>query len=129
MAAIIIWEGNEIGMGAVADAVHKYVPHGEIICAQLATDVLLPAGVSNWGCYAIQAALAILSGKPELLHTSALERRLVEAAAGVHQGRRLGRVLLRLNHEPAAVIRRLERGERCGEIDCTVARHSPVTPE
>ena len=73
--------GNEIGMGAVADAVHKYIPHGEILCAQLATDVLLPAGVSNWGCYAIQAALAILTGKPELLHTSALERRLIEAAA------------------------------------------------
>ena len=73
--------GNEIGMGAVADAVHKHIPHGEILCAKLATDVLLPAGVSNWGCYAIQAALAILSGKPELLHTSALERRLVEAAA------------------------------------------------
>jgi hypothetical protein len=73
--------GNEIGMGAVADAVHKYVPHGEILCAKLATDVLLPAGVSNWGCYAIQAALAILSGKPDILHTSALERRLVEAAA------------------------------------------------
>ena len=45
--------GNEIGMGAVADAVHKHVPHGEILCAKLATDVLLPAGVSNWGCYAI----------------------------------------------------------------------------
>jgi hypothetical protein len=73
--------GNEIGMGAVADAVHKYVPHGPILCAELATDVLLPAGVSNWGCYAIQAALAILSGKPELLHTAALERRLIEAAA------------------------------------------------
>ena len=73
--------GNEIGMGAVAEAVHKYVPHGEILCAQLATDVLLPAGVSSWGCYAIQAALAILTGKAELLHTSALERRLVDAAA------------------------------------------------
>lgn len=73
--------GNEIGMGAVAEAVHKYIPHGEILCAQLATDVLLPAGVSNWGCYAIQAALAIMTGKPEVLHTSALERRLVEAAA------------------------------------------------
>ena len=73
--------GNEIGMGAVADAVHKYIPHGEILCAQLATDVLLPAGVSNWGCDAIQSALAILTGKPELLHTSALERRLIDAAA------------------------------------------------
>jgi hypothetical protein len=73
--------GNEIGMGAVAEAVHKYIPHGEILCAHLATDVLLPAGVSNWGCYAIQAALAIMTGKPELLHSSALERRLIDAAA------------------------------------------------
>jgi hypothetical protein len=73
--------GNEIGMGAIVEAVHNHVPHGEILCAQLATDVLLPAGVSNWGCYAIQAALAILTGKPELLHTGAMERRLVEAAA------------------------------------------------
>jgi hypothetical protein len=73
--------GNEIGMGAVADAVHKYIPHGEILCAELATDVLLPAGVSNWGCYAIQAALAVITDKPDLLHTAAMERRLVEAAA------------------------------------------------
>ncbi|HEX6794336.1 MAG TPA: DUF4392 domain-containing protein [Casimicrobiaceae bacterium] len=73
--------GNEIGMGAVADAVHQHVPHGPVLCAKLATDVLLPAGVSNWGCYAILAAMAILTGRPELLHTSSMERRLVEAAA------------------------------------------------
>jgi D-glutamate cyclase len=73
--------GNEIGMGAIADAVHKHVPYGEILCAKLATDVLLPAGVSNWGCYAIQAALAILTGKPELAHSPALEKHLIEAAA------------------------------------------------
>jgi hypothetical protein len=73
--------GNEIGMGAVAGAVHRHVPHGEILCAELATDVLLPAGVSNWGCYAIQAALAALTGKADLVHTPALERRLIEAAA------------------------------------------------
>jgi len=73
--------GNEIGMGAVADAVHKHVPYGEILCAELATDVLLPAGVSNWGCYAIQAALAVLTGKTEVLHTPTLEKRLIEAAA------------------------------------------------
>ena len=41
--------GNEIGIGALVEAVHKYVPYGEILCAQLATDVLLSAGVSNWG--------------------------------------------------------------------------------
>jgi hypothetical protein len=73
--------GNEIGMGAIAEAVHQHVPHGEVLCAKLATDVLLPAGVSNWGCYAIQAALAILTGKPELAHTAALEKHLIEAAA------------------------------------------------
>jgi hypothetical protein len=61
--------------------VHKHVPHGDILCAKTATDVLLPAGVSNWGCYAIQAALALLTNKPEIVHTAAMEKRLIEAAA------------------------------------------------
>jgi hypothetical protein len=73
--------GNEIGMGAIAEAVHKHVPHGDILCAKLPTDILLTAGVSNWGCYAIQAALAILADKPELAHTAAMEKHLIEAAA------------------------------------------------
>jgi hypothetical protein len=73
--------GNEIGMGAIIDAVREHVPHGEILCAKLPTDVLLPAGVSNWGCYAIQAALAMLTGRPELAHTATLEKHLIEAAA------------------------------------------------
>jgi hypothetical protein len=42
--------------------------------------VVFPAGVSNWGCYAILAALAILTGRPELAHTPDMERRLLEAA-------------------------------------------------
>jgi D-glutamate cyclase len=73
--------GNEIGMGAIAEAVRKHVPHGEILCARVATDVLLPVGVSNWGCYGIQAALAILTQRPELAHNSSLEKHLIEAAA------------------------------------------------
>ncbi len=73
--------GNEIGMGAVAEAVHRHVPHGEILCARVATDVLLPCGVSNWGCYAIQAALALLTRRREFLHSAVMERRLIEAAA------------------------------------------------
>lgn len=68
-------------MGAVSDAVHRHVPHGEILCARVPTDVLLPCGVSNWGCYAIQAALALLTRRPELMHTGALERKLIAAAA------------------------------------------------
>ena len=73
--------GNEIGMGAIAEAVRQHVPHGEILCAKTPTDILLPAGVSNWGCYAIQAAMAMLTGRPELAHSPAMERRLIEAAA------------------------------------------------
>ena len=47
----------------------------------------MPAGVSNWGCYGIQAALAILMGKAELAHSAALEKHLIEsAAAGLVDG-------------------------------------------
>ncbi len=73
--------GNEIGMGAIAAAVHKHVPHGEILCTKTATGIVLPAGVSNWGCYAIQAALAILTNRRELAHTAAMEKHLIEASA------------------------------------------------
>ena len=45
--------------------------------AEMATDVLIPAGVSNWGCYAVAAALAILKNNPKLAHTTAAERRLL----------------------------------------------------
>src|SRR5262249_61891960 len=50
--------------------------------------LLLPVGVSNWGCYGIQAALAILTEKPELAHNSSLEKHLIEvaAAAGLVDG-------------------------------------------
>ena len=72
--------GNEIGMGAVRDAVERHIPDGARVCAAVATDVVFPCGVSNWGCYAIQAALAMLSGRIELAHTPALERRLLDAA-------------------------------------------------
>jgi hypothetical protein len=75
--------GNEIGMGAIKEAVTVHIPHGDKICAEIATDVLLPCGVSNWGCYGIEAALAILTRKPELAHTAALEKRLIEAAPHV----------------------------------------------
>ena len=95
--------GNEIGMGAISEAVHKHVPHGEILCARTVTDVLLPCGVSNWGCYAIQAGLALLTGKVELLHSAGMERKLIDAAAAaglvdgntgkceIHGGRNVGR--------------------------------------
>lgn len=80
--------GNEIGMGAVKAAVAANIPHGEVLCAEMATDVLMPAGVSNWGCYAIAAALAILKEDPSLAHTPEAERRLLDfsPSAGLVDG-------------------------------------------
>ncbi|MCW5603632.1 MAG: DUF4392 domain-containing protein [Burkholderiales bacterium] len=72
--------GNEIGMAAIRSAVVENVPNGDIICSAQETDILYPCGVSNWGCYAIQAAMAILTGRIELAHTSQMERRLLEAS-------------------------------------------------
>ena len=72
--------GNEIGFGAIREAVVRHVPHGAILCAASATDIVLPAGVSNWGCYAILAALALVKGDASLAHTPDLERRLIEAS-------------------------------------------------
>lgn len=80
--------GNEVGMGAVKDAVEKHIRHGGTLCAEQSTDVLLPVGVSNWGCYAIAAALAILKEDRSLAHTAEAERRLIEfsPSAGLVDG-------------------------------------------
>ena len=72
--------GNEIGMGAIPDAVAAHIPHGEVLCSRIATDVVYPVGVSNWGCYAVAAALAIMTGNADLIHSPDLERRLLEAS-------------------------------------------------
>lgn len=81
--------GNELGMGLVADAVRAHVAFGGScrcgcgggIGAATVTDVLVTAGVSNWACYAIVAALAVRLGLPDLLHTPAAERRLLRRGA------------------------------------------------
>jgi hypothetical protein len=84
--------GNEIGMGLVLSAVRDYVPYGREcrcsckagIAARTKADILVTAAVSNWGCYAVVACLAILLKDPTLLHTAEAERRLL--AAGVQAG-------------------------------------------
>lgn len=53
--------GNEIGMGCLpADVVARDIPNGELIAAQTATDFLIVSSVSNWGAYALIAALALM---------------------------------------------------------------------
>ncbi len=53
--------GNEIGMGSVpASLIGEFVAHGEKIACATPADHLVVAGVSNWGGYALIAALAVL---------------------------------------------------------------------
>jgi len=78
--------GNEIGMGLVADVVKTSVPNaapGDCDCgggigAVSSADILMTAAVSNWGCTAICAAMALRTGNKRLIHTPAMEARLLE---------------------------------------------------
>jgi hypothetical protein len=78
--------GNEIGMGLVAEVVKTSVPYaapGDCDCgggigAVSSADILMTAAVSNWGCTAICAAMALRTGDKRLIHTPAMEARLLE---------------------------------------------------
>jgi D-glutamate cyclase len=53
--------GNEIGMGSVPrELIAQHVEHGETIACVTPARHLVVAGVSNWGAYALLAALAVL---------------------------------------------------------------------
>jgi len=60
--------GNELGCGAIAETVRKFVPYGVgcqcpcggEIAAATSADVLVISGVSNWGSYGIAACLSLL---------------------------------------------------------------------
>ncbi len=78
--------GNEIGFGLIQEAVLEYKPFGRVCqcpCGQgmatvVPTDVLVVAGTSNWGGYAIEACLAALIGKPDLIHSPRVESFMLE---------------------------------------------------
>ena len=77
--------GNEIGMGLIPEAIARHVPFGDRcncgcgagLGAVTPAEVLVTAACSNWGSYGITASLATLLGKPELIHTPALEEVLL----------------------------------------------------
>lgn len=52
-------EGNELGMGKVIDEITKNIPRGETIGCIIPADFLIAASVSNWGGYALAAAIAV----------------------------------------------------------------------
>jgi hypothetical protein len=64
--------GNELGCGLISQTVRKYVPYGSKcqcpcnsgIAAATSADILVVAGVSNWGAYGIAACMSLLKGIP-----------------------------------------------------------------
>jgi hypothetical protein len=82
--------GGEIGFGLIHDACKQVLPLGRTcrcpcasgISAATASDVLVVcAPPSNRGANGVQACLAALLGREELLHDRVMERRLLQACA------------------------------------------------
>lgn len=75
--------GNEIGMGTIGEHIKRYVPFtapGECqdgccggILAASSTDNIITATCSDWGCYALMAALAYLKKDMDILHREEME--------------------------------------------------------
>jgi hypothetical protein len=78
--------GNEIGFGLIEPVVRLCNPYGARcrcpceggLAASVSTDILVAANTSNWGAYGVEAALAVLLGRPDLLHSAETERRMLE---------------------------------------------------
>ncbi len=86
--------GNELGCAAIRETVLRVVPHGArctcpcggTVVPKVATDLLIAAAISNWGAYGIEAAMAILLERPEVMHTREIDARVHDlcAAAGAN---------------------------------------------
>lgn len=78
--------GNEIGMGSVGEFIEKSIPSDCECCgkggitAQTKADNILTATVSDWGCYAMICMLSYLADRPEIMHDSSLEEKLMITA-------------------------------------------------
>jgi hypothetical protein len=84
--------GNELGCGSILGTVLKHVPYGSKcqcscgggIAAATPADVLVIAGISNWGAYGIAACFSLLKGleyKHDKKSESELLNRIVSAGA------------------------------------------------
>jgi len=81
--------GNEIGFGSLRDEVCRLHPTGGmcscgceagVVCVTETTCVY-PCAVSNWGAYGVAAALALHTGRMDLLLLPEEERRMLRVAA------------------------------------------------
>ncbi len=86
--------GNELGMGSLRDSLKDRISQGELIFCATPADHVIPAGISNWGAYALTGALSLLTGKL-LLRPPAHEHAVLEAlvSAGAVDGCTLQKTL------------------------------------
>lgn len=70
--------GNEVGFGSVRNALALIHPN-QFVVTKIETDIIVSSAISNWGAYAVAAALAVILNRPELLHDSDLERELINS--------------------------------------------------
>ncbi|MGQ0663317.1 MAG: glutamate cyclase domain-containing protein [Pseudomonadota bacterium] len=69
--------GNELGMGNLpAELVAKHVPQGDEVASVTKCDHLIICGVSNWGGWALPAALALLMPKLKAKLTKTLNKQM-----------------------------------------------------
>ncbi len=83
--------GNEIGMGTISDTLNKYIPYarkgacscgcGGGIAVKTKADNIITATVSDWGCYAMIAALAFIKEDIDIMHDAELEKEAVICAS------------------------------------------------
>lgn len=74
--------GNELGMGSLRSELQGRVMHGDLIFCATEADFAIPAGISNWGAYALVAALSLLAGR-WLLRPPQDERAILETMVAV----------------------------------------------
>jgi len=88
--------GNELGMGAIADVVKAETPAGGNCgcgcgggtACEIAADLTVACTVSDWGAYALAAAISHLAADTSAFVTGDVYRRVIEAnvAAGAVDG-------------------------------------------
>ncbi|HET8999491.1 MAG TPA: glutamate cyclase domain-containing protein [bacterium] len=86
--------GNEVGCAAIRETVLRVVPNGAkcacpcggSVVPTVEIDFLVAAAISNWGAYGIEAAMAVLLERPEVLHSREIDARVHDlcTAAGAN---------------------------------------------
>jgi len=83
--------GNESGMGSIAAHIRKYVPYtaaGECKCkcrggilSAVQADNIITSTTSDWGCYAMIAAMAYLRKDPDICPTGDMEKEVMRVGS------------------------------------------------